>query len=101
MITAYDQMITRCYQQDKRSNGDQRTVFKLRESGSGFTKFFPSKGTPNVLVVRESLVVEGETENLIMSPKLITCVQLLKVPQLLYAGDPLSSSVLKPRHLIH
>jgi len=38
------------------------------------TKFFPSRGTPDALVVIESLLVEGETENLMMSPKLITCV---------------------------
>jgi hypothetical protein len=37
------------------------------------TRFFSSRGTPNVFVVRESLVVEGDIENLIMSPRLITC----------------------------
>lgn len=42
--------------------------------GSNHTKFFPSRGTPAVLVVKESLVVEGEIENLRMSPKLITCI---------------------------
>ena len=37
------------------------------------TRFFSSRGTPNTLVVSESLLVEGDIENLIMSPKLITC----------------------------
>jgi len=37
------------------------------------TRFFSSRGTPDAFVVRESLVVEGDIENLIMSPRLITC----------------------------
>jgi hypothetical protein len=37
------------------------------------TRFFSSRGTPEAFVVRESLVVEGDIENLIMSPRLITC----------------------------
>lgn len=50
------------------------TCLKRVDLGSNYTKFFPSRGTPAVLVVKESLVVEGETENLRMSPKLITCI---------------------------
>ena len=36
------------------------------------TRFFSSKGIPGTFVVNESFVVEGEIENLIMSPKLTT-----------------------------
>ena len=60
------------------------------------TKFFPSRGTPAVLVVRESLVVEGETENLMISPKLITCNSLSKVQQAKTQSDPVESRKSRP-----
>jgi hypothetical protein len=46
------------------------------------TRFFSSRGTPDAFVVRESLVVEGDIENLIMSPRLITC-NIVRTAQLL------------------
>ena len=39
---------------------------------SAFTRFLSSRGTPGTFVDRLSLDFEGDKENLILSPKLIT-----------------------------
>jgi hypothetical protein len=56
----------------------ERRHQKNVNKSSSFTKFLSSSGTPDTLVDKRSFVLVGDKENLIVSPKLITCNGIFK-----------------------